>query len=61
MKLRVIVADDHPVVLAGLRPAIEHDGSIKIVGEAGGVDELIGMLQHKACDAVVSDFSMPAC
>jgi DNA-binding NarL/FixJ family response regulator len=59
MKLRVIVADDHPVVLAGLRPALERDGHIEVVGVAGGVDELIELMSVQGCEIVISDFSMP--
>ena len=32
--LRVVIADDHPVVRSGLRQAIESEPTLRVVGEA---------------------------
>jgi two-component system, NarL family, captular synthesis response regulator RcsB len=58
MLLRTIIADDHPVVLMGLRAALETT-DIKVVGEAANGDQLLELLATRPCDAVVTDFSMP--
>jgi len=44
MPIRVIIADDHPVVCAGLRLTIERSGKdIAVVGEASDGMELLKM------------------
>jgi len=60
MEYRVILADDHPVVLKGLSLALTKDGLATIVGEAQSPDELLALLGQVPCDALITDFSMPA-
>ncbi len=57
--LRVIIADDHPIVRIGQRVVIEAGGRCKVVGEADGPDELLRLLSTVACDVLVTDFAMP--
>ena len=57
--IRVIVADDHPVVLVGVRTVLERQGDIRVVGEAGNGRELIELLKRQPCDVIITDFSMP--
>lgn len=59
VQIRVIVADDHPVVLAGVQAVLERAGDIKVVGEAHNGHELIKLLGDLPCDVIVTDFSMP--
>jgi two-component system capsular synthesis response regulator RcsB len=59
VQIRVIVADDHPVVLAGVQAVLERAGDIKVVGEAQNGHELIELLKRCPCDVIVTDFSMP--
>lgn len=56
-KLRIILADDHPVVLTGAEMVLGNEFSV--VAKAHDADELIGHLQNTPCDLVISDFSMP--
>ena len=59
MNLRVILADDHPFVLIGVRAALElHDG-MTIVGEATAPRSLIELLRTTPCDVLVTDLTMP--
>lgn len=57
--LRVIVADDHPVILAGISVALRSGGSAEVVGEALAPQALMSMLANTACDVLVTDYSMP--
>lgn len=57
--IRVVVADDHPAVRMGTAHALERDGDIRVVGQAGGPYEVIECLGKVACDVLVTDFSMP--
>jgi len=58
MKLRVFLADDHPMVLLGIRSILESDG-IDVVGVATSTDELMAGLRTHACDVVITDLMMP--
>ena len=60
MVYRVILADDHPVVLKGLSLALAKDDLATVVAEAQSPDELLGLLAKTPCDALITDFSMPA-
>jgi two-component system, NarL family, captular synthesis response regulator RcsB len=57
--LRVIIADDHPIVRIGQRVVIEANGKCKVVGEADGPDQLLTLLSTTPCDVLVTDFAMP--
>lgn len=59
-KLNVVIADDHPIVLLGLLELLERDGRFQVVGQAAGSDDLMQLLEQKAVDLVLTDFSMPA-
>ncbi|MFM0335242.1 response regulator [Paraburkholderia fungorum] len=59
MNLRVILADDHPLVLLGVRAALEMHADVTIVGEAATPTSLIELLRSKPCDVLITDLSMP--
>jgi two-component system capsular synthesis response regulator RcsB len=58
--IRVILADDHPIVLLGVRQALEAVQDISIVATAHSSGELFSCLAQHACDVVVTDYSMPS-
>jgi len=57
--LRVILADDHPIFLIGLRVVLEQDSNVQVVAEASTPADLNEMLKKYACDLLVTDFMMP--
>jgi NarL family two-component system response regulator LiaR len=57
--VRVVLADDHAVVRAGLRMVLEHDGQIVVVGEAGTGQEAVELARAATPDVVIMDFAMP--
>ena len=59
MNLRIILADDHPFVLLGVRAALEMHAGFTLVGEAANPVSLIELLQRTPCDVLVTDLSMP--
>jgi two-component system, NarL family, captular synthesis response regulator RcsB len=59
VNLRVILADDHPFVLLGVRTALEMHAGVTIVGEAATPDSLLELLQSTPCDVLVTDLTMP--
>jgi DNA-binding NarL/FixJ family response regulator len=58
-KIRVLLADDHTVVRAGLRTALAGLPNLEIVGEVGNGRELIEALARINPDLLVMDVSMP--
>jgi two-component system, NarL family, captular synthesis response regulator RcsB len=57
--IRVIVADDHPMILFGAEHALLRFPGIQVVGHARQSTELIKMLQTVECDMLVTDLAMP--
>lgn len=59
MKIRVLIADDHSIVRAGLRMLIQAESDLELIGEAtGGLDAQEKVLQLHP-DVLVLDLSMP--
>jgi two-component system, NarL family, captular synthesis response regulator RcsB len=58
-KIRVIVADDHSCVRAGVRFLLEQIAHVSVVGEAADTRELAELLDSRSCDVVISDIAMP--
>ncbi|MEG0186389.1 MAG: response regulator transcription factor [Stenotrophomonas sp.] len=59
MEIRVVVADDHPVVLQGVRAILHADNRYRVVGEATSPGELAAVLEQTPADVLLTDFSMP--
>ena len=60
MSIRVIIADDHPVVRDGLRMTIERSGKdILVVGEAADGLEVLKLAKAKPADVFILDITMP--
>lgn len=59
MKLKIILADDHPFVLLGIRATFNMDESLEVVGEATSATALLALLATTCCDVLVTDFAMP--
>lgn len=58
-RIRIFIADDHPIVRQGLRRIVEEDPGMAIAGEAGDAAALLTALQSTAADLVLLDVSMP--
>jgi DNA-binding NarL/FixJ family response regulator len=58
-KIRVLIVDDHPVVLEGLRTMLSTDRNIEIVGEACDGVEAVAMVEDKEPNVVLMDIRMP--
>src|SRR5207244_10636807 len=58
-KIRIFIADDHPIVRQGLRRIVEADAGMVISGEADGAVALLTGLETSATDLVLLDVSMP--
>jgi two-component system, NarL family, captular synthesis response regulator RcsB len=58
-RIKVIIADDHPVILFGATQALLKFPEIEVIGQARQSTELIQLLQKSPCDVVLSDLAMP--
>ena len=57
--VRVLVADDHPVVRAGLRALLSAEPGLAVVAEAGSGEETVLMARQHQPDVVLMDLRMP--
>jgi len=57
--IKVLIADDHPMVLAGIRRTLEHCDDIEVVGEAHSGPELLELIQRRRPGVVLLDLRMP--
>jgi len=58
-KLRVILADDHALVRAGIRVLMESLPDVEVVGEAGNGLEALEVIRKTSPDIAVLDIGMP--
>ncbi len=57
--IRVLIADDQPLVRAGLRVLFEDEPDITAVGEAANGEEAVSLVRHTRPDVVLMDIRMP--
>ena len=57
--IRVVLADDHPVVRAGIGQIVTADGDIVVVGEAANGREAVTIAVREQPDVVLMDLRMP--
>ena len=58
-KLRVVVADDSPIVRTMVRHALESDGGIEVVAEAADGADALRQVERTTPDLLVLDLDMP--
>ena len=58
-EIRIVMADDHPIVRQGLKQIIEADGVIIIVAEAGDGEAALKLIEKHQPDVAVLDIDMP--
>ncbi|MFN7929946.1 MAG: response regulator transcription factor [Blastocatellia bacterium] len=58
-KIRIVLADDHPIVRRGLRLTIESDSQLQVVAEANDGAEALAQIQAHQPDIAVLDIDMP--
>lgn len=61
MAIRILIADDHGVLRAGLRALLNAEPDLEVVGEAADGDEALRLTRTLQPDIVLMDVSMPGC
>ena len=59
VKVRVLVADDHPVVRQGIMANVKPQGDMTVVAEAGDGVEALELIKEQLPDVVMLDLRMP--
>lgn len=57
--IKVLIADDHPIVRQGLKQTIDHEPDMEVRGEAQTAQEVLSLVHQEPWDVVVLDISMP--
>ena len=58
-KTKILIVDDHRVVIEGIKSALEEHSEFEVVGEAFSGREAVKLSQSLRPDIVIMDISMP--
>ncbi len=58
-KIRILIADDHPIVRAGFKLVITDTQDMTVADEAGNGQEVLNLIRKHDYDIVLLDISMP--
>ncbi len=58
-EIRIVIADDHPIVRKGLRQVIEEEPGLKVVAEAGDGETGLELIRKLEPQVAVLDLEMP--
>ena len=58
-KIKILIADDHPIVRAGFKQVISDTPDMLVADEAGNGQEVLNLIGKKDYDLVLLDISMP--
>jgi DNA-binding NarL/FixJ family response regulator len=58
-RLRIVIADDQPMMRAGFKAVLEATGTIEVVGEASSGEEAVQIANAQSPDVVLMDIEMP--
>lgn len=59
MNIKVLLADDHQILRAGLKSLLESEGNIEVIAEADNGRETIALVKKLTPDVIVMDVAMP--
>lgn len=57
--IRLIIADDHPVIINGLKTILENEETITLIAEVHNGIELLKLLKKQKADVILMDVNMP--
>jgi len=57
--IKILIADDHPIVRAGIKQILAETSDMVAADEAGSGQEVLNLIQKKDYDVILLDISMP--
>ena len=57
--MRVLIVDDHPIFLAGVKETLAREEDVELVGEAGNGHNALELARKQPWDVIVLDITMP--
>lgn len=57
--IKILIADDHPLIREGLKQIISDEKDMEVRGEASNVEEMMQLLEECRYDIVILDITMP--
>jgi DNA-binding NarL/FixJ family response regulator len=57
--IKILIADDHPIVRAGIKQILAETSGMVAADEAGSGQEVLNLIQKKDYDVILLDISMP--
>lgn len=57
--IKIAIADDHPLILEGLKDSLSHEDNIHLSATASSGSELLEVLKSSSVDIVLTDINMP--
>ncbi|MEO0779031.1 MAG: response regulator transcription factor, partial [Bacteroidota bacterium] len=57
--IKVLLADDHQILIDGMKAVLKEDSNIHVVGEANDGLEVLNFLKQTEVDVIVLDIRMP--
>ncbi|MCE7862763.1 MAG: DNA-binding response regulator [Bacteroidetes bacterium CHB5] len=57
--IKLMLVDDHRIVLDGLKSMFDQDNNFQIVATAGSAEEALSLLQTKRPDVLLTDYRLP--
>ena len=58
-KVKILIADDHPIVREGYKKILMDTPDMQVVDEAGNGQEVLNLVRKKDYDLILLDISMP--
>ncbi len=58
-KIRIIIADDHPLFRMGVKSLLNSNPEFQLIGEAEDGENTLVLLENKNCDIIILDIDMP--
>ena len=58
-QIRILAADDHPILREGIAAILATEADMLLVAEAGNGREALDVLRHEWVDAILTDINMP--
>ncbi|MBN3846956.1 response regulator transcription factor [Paraburkholderia sp. Ac-20342] len=59
MKIHILLADDHPAVLSGVKHELQSVPTLVVEGLARDSGQLVHLLDTVPCDVLITDYAMP--